>query len=59
MLKFPFIDKYTSKFEELACQANYMARNPETQQMFLKGLPCNILEDIIKIGAPPTYQDLK
>jgi hypothetical protein len=27
--------------------------------MFLKGLPCNILEDIIKTGAPPTYQDLK
>jgi retrotransposon gag protein len=58
-LKFPFIDEYTSKFEELARQANYMARNPEMWQMFLKGLPCNILEDVIKAGAPPTYQDLK
>jgi retrotransposon gag protein len=58
-LKFPFIDKYMSKFEELAHQANYMARNPKMRQMFLKGLPCNILEDIIKAGAPPTYQDLK
>jgi hypothetical protein len=36
-----------------------MAGNPETQQMFLKGLPYNILEDVIKAGAPPTYQDLK
>jgi hypothetical protein len=36
-----------------------MARNPETRQMFLKGLPRNILEDVIKTGAPPTYQDLK
>jgi hypothetical protein len=36
-----------------------MARNPETQQMFLKGLPQNILEDVIKTGVPPTYQDLK
>jgi hypothetical protein len=36
-----------------------MARNPETRQMFLKGLPHNILEDVIKTGAPPTYQDLK
>jgi hypothetical protein len=27
--------------------------------MFLKGLPRNILEDVIKTGAPPTYQDLK
>jgi retrotransposon gag protein len=58
-LKFPFIDKYTSKFKELARQANYMAGNPETRQMFLKGLPCNILEDVIKAGVPPTYQDLK
>jgi retrotransposon gag protein len=59
MLKYPFIDEYTSKFKELACQVNYMAGNPETWQMFLKGLPCNILKDIIKAGAPPTYQDLK
>jgi hypothetical protein len=59
MLKFSLIDKYMSKFEELTCQVNYMARNPETRQMFLKGLPRNILKDIIKMGAPPTYQDLK
>jgi retrotransposon gag protein len=59
MLKFPFIDEYTSKFEELAHQANYMAGNPEMRQMFLKGLPCNILKDIMKAGVPPTYQDLK
>jgi retrotransposon gag protein len=58
-LKFPFINEYMSKFEELAHQVNYMARNPKMRQMFLKGLPCNILEDIIKAGAPPTYQDLK
>jgi retrotransposon gag protein/zinc knuckle protein len=58
-LKIPFIDEYTLKFEELACQANYMAGNPETWQMFLKGLPHNILEDVIKARAPPTYQDLK
>jgi hypothetical protein len=48
-----------SKFEELAQQANYMARNPKTRQIFLRGLPRNILEDVIKAGAPPTYQDLK
>jgi hypothetical protein len=59
VLKFSFIDEYTLKFEELAHQVNYMAGNPKTQQMFLKGLPRNILEDVIKTGAPPTYQDLK
>jgi hypothetical protein len=36
-----------------------MAGNPETWQMFLKRLPHNILEDVIKAGVPPTYQDLK
>jgi retrotransposon gag protein len=55
MLKFPFINEYMSKFKELACQVNYMAGNPKMRQMFLKGLPCNILEDIIKAGVPPTY----
>jgi retrotransposon gag protein len=59
MLKFSLVNEYISKFEELAHQVNYMARNPKTQQMFLKGLPRNILEDVIKAGAPPTYQDLK
>jgi hypothetical protein len=59
MLKFPLVNEYTLKFKELAYQVNYMARNPKTQQMFLKGLPRNTLEDIIKAGAPFTYQDLK
>ncbi len=38
-LKLPLIDKYTSKFEELARQAGYLAGNPETHQLFLHGLP--------------------
>src|SRR5258708_11404753 len=38
-LKLPFIDEYTSKFEELARQAGYQAGNPETRQLFLHGLP--------------------
>src|SRR5258708_26127913 len=35
----PFIDEYTSKFEELARQVGYLAGNPETCQLFLHGLP--------------------
>ena len=58
-LKMPFIDEYTSKFKELACQANYLAGNPETCQLFLHGLPRGILEEVMRGGAPPTYQDLK
>src|SRR5258708_23070829 len=58
-LKLPFIDEYTSKFEELARQAGYLAGNPETRQIFLHGLPRQVLEEVIRGGAPPTYQDLK
>ncbi len=55
----PFINEYTSKFEELACQANYLAGNPETCQLFLHGLPRHILEEVMRGGALATYQDLK
>ncbi len=58
-LKLPFIDEFTSKFEELARQAGYLAGNPETRQLFLHGLPRPVLEEVMRGGAPPTYQDLK
>jgi len=58
-LKGSLIDEYTSKFEELARQAGYLAGNPETHQLFLHGLPQHILEEVMRGGAPPTYQDLK
>ena len=58
-LRLPLIDEYTSKFEELARQAGYQAGNPETRQLFLHGLPRQVLEEVMRGGAPPTYQDLK
>src|SRR5258708_17551537 len=58
-LKLPFIDEYTSKFEELARQAGYLAGNPETRQLFLHGLPRQVLEEVMRGGTPLTYQDLK
>ncbi len=58
-LKLPLIDEYTSKFEELARQAGYQAGNPETRQLFLHRLPRQVLEEVMRGGAPPTYQDLK
>ncbi len=58
-LKVPLIDEYTSRFEELARQAGYLAGNPETCQLFLHGLSRHILEEVMRGGAPPTYQDLK
>src|SRR5258708_13708329 len=48
-----------SKFEELARQAGYLAGNPETRQLFLHGLPRQELEEVMRGGAPSTYQDLR
>src|SRR5258708_4355296 len=58
-LKLPLIDEYTSRFEELARQAGNQVGNPETHQLFLHGLPRQVLEEVMRGGAPPTYQDLK
>ena len=55
----PFIDEYTSKFKELARQANYLAGNPETRQLFLHRLPRHILEEVMRGEALEMYQDLK
>ncbi len=57
-LKLPLIDEYTSKFKELARQAGYLAGNPETRQLFLHGLPRQVLEEVMRGGTPLTYQDL-
>jgi hypothetical protein len=41
------IDPYVAKFEELCQDAGYTTGNPETQQMFLKGLPKYIIKDVL------------
>src|SRR5260370_1223891 len=58
-LRLPLIDEYTSRFEELARQAGYQAGNPKTRQLFLHGLPRQVLEEVMRGGMPLTYQDLK
>jgi hypothetical protein len=45
-------DAYVAKFEALARKARYTQGNPETFDMFLVGLPQNILVDVLKPPAP-------
>jgi hypothetical protein len=52
-MKFPEIDTYITKFEELARQAGYTAGNPETMHTFVKGLMTSIMEEVLK---PPLVQ---
>jgi hypothetical protein len=52
------IDPYVAKFEELCHDAGYTTGNPETQQMFLKGLPKYIIEDVLH-AQPRGYEQIQ
>ena len=52
-------DEYVSKFEALADKAEYTRGSAEVYDMFLEGLPTNILYDVLKPPTPTTYNALK
>jgi hypothetical protein len=52
------IDPYVAKFKELCQDTGYMTSNPETQQMFLKGLPKYIIEDVLH-AQPRGYKQMR
>ena len=52
-------DEYVSKFEALADKTEYTRGSAEVYDMFLEGLPTNILYDTLKPPTPMTYEDLK
>jgi hypothetical protein len=52
------IDPYVAKFKELCRDAGYTTGNPETQQMFLKGLPKYIIEDVLR-AQPRGYNQIR
>ena len=52
-------DEYVSKFEALADKAEYTRGSTEVYDMFLEGLPTNILYDVLKPPIPTTYDALK
>src|SRR6267142_3516012 len=58
-MKFPEIDQYITKFEDLAQLAGYTIGNEETINFFLKGLSQSILEDVMKPPFATTYNDIK
>ena len=52
-------NNYVSHFEALADKAEYSRGSTEMYNMFLKGLPTNILYDTLKPPTPTTYRTLK
>jgi hypothetical protein len=56
---FPEVDRYISKFEDLASLAGYTVGNKETINFFLRGLPDDIMTDVLKPPIINTYLALK
>ena len=52
-------DEYVSKFKALADKVEYTRGSTEVYDMFLEGLPTNILYDVLKPPTPTTYDPLK
>jgi len=58
-MKFPDIDQYISKFEDLASLAGYTVGNEDTINFFLRGLPDDVMTDVLKPPIANTYQGIK
>ena len=52
-------DKYVSRFEALTDKAEYTRGSAELYDMFLEGLPTNILYNVLKPPTLTTYDALK
>jgi len=58
-MKFPEIDDYIARFEDLARIAGYDANSGAVFQLFTKGLPDDILKEVLTNPTPVTYVELK
>jgi len=58
-MKFPEINDYIARFEDLSCIAGYDANSGTVFQLFTKGLPNDILKEVLTSPTPQTYTNLK
>jgi hypothetical protein len=58
-MHWPNITQYISNFERYARQARYMQGNAETTDIFLKGLPSQVLTDVLKPPYAAGYEAMK
>ena len=59
IMRFPEIDNYIARFEDLSRIASYNANSRAVFQLFTKGLPDDILKEVLASPTPTTYIDLK
>jgi len=58
-MKFPEIDDYIARFEDLSHIAGYDTNSSTVFQLFTKGLPNDILKEVLTSPTPQTYVKLK
>jgi hypothetical protein len=58
-MRYPYVDKYISKFKGLARIASYTQGSAELTHYFLKGLTKSILEEVMRGNAPTSYAAIK
>jgi len=58
-MKFPEIDDYIARFKDLARITGYDANSGAVYQLFTKGLPDDILKEVLTNPTPQTYVELK
>ena len=58
-MKFPEIDDYIARFEDLSRITGYDANSSAVFQLFTKGLPDDILKEVLTSPTPTTYTELK
>jgi hypothetical protein len=58
-MQFPHVDQYIAKFEDLARLAGYTVGSEETNNLFIKGLSYNILDEVLRPPFPADYDEWK
>ena len=58
-MRFPEIDNYIARFKDLSRLAGYNANSGAVFQIFTKGLPDDILKEVLTSPTPTTYVNLK
>jgi Retrotransposon gag protein len=58
-MRFPEIDQYITKFEDLSNKAGYVLGHKEVTHLFIKGLPQSILPDVVKTPLNVDYTTYK
>src|SRR5579863_8246425 len=58
-LRYLDINQYIAKFEDLAQKSGYNTGNAKIYELFLEGLNCKVLKDVMSSPIPQNHTKLK